>query len=461
MRTYWTFFLLLLTFLACLPGCRNTKDQENEIKLVAWITYKGHELEEFSKLVARFCKKYKKEHKIKVNIIAKQVPFDDLTTNIKMACLSNKTPDIARLDSLKVLELAYHKVLVPLDKLEEFKKEGKTIQEKGQEFMPGPYQVNVVETKNLQGKLVTHLYGLPEQATCLALFWNKEMFREVGEQLKKAGLDPKKAPATWQELIQYSKILTRKVGSEYRYGFAMNNSLWWTFPFFGVYETKFVVTKNGKKVCTLGDDASVKALQLKVDLYQKYKIEAGAWKSGAIGPDVGFINEKYAMIFMGPWKVKDFQKKGLDFGVSLIPGIKGKIKTATNVGGNSLVIFRSSKHQEVAYCFLKFMTSCETQVRWCQSLKQIPVNRKAAKILAGKSKDPRYADIKVDPIIAMFMEQIKYAVPPPPLPRYAYIEGDVINPEMELALKKEKTVKKALLDSAKKINDHVLSLVNE
>ena len=42
-----------------------------------------------------------------------------------------------------------------------------------------------------------------------------------------------------------------------------------------------------------------------------------------------------------------------------------------------------------------------------------------------------------------------------------YIEGDVVNPEMELALKGQKTVEKALKDAAEKINRKVLSLVNE
>ena len=99
---------------------------------------------------------------------------------------------------------------------------------------------------------------------------------------------------------------------------------------------------------------------------------------------------------MGPWYVKKFREKGLDFGVSLIPsiseqeakkvGLTAAPKSATNIGGNNLVIFDSCRHQQVAYDFLKFITSCRSQLRWCQQLQQIPTNREAADILLGKKQ---------------------------------------------------------------------------
>lgn len=458
--------LLCMAVFFCFLGCGNQKSESSdEIVLTAWLTYKGPENEKFEELAAKFSKEYEKKHNKKVKILSKQVPFDDLVTNIKMSCQSKRTPDIARVDVQKVLELAYHQAVVKLDTLKNF--DAKNIEEKASQYMPGPFNVNVVEIKNKKGEFEKHLYGLPEQASCLALFWNKKMFRAVANELRAAGLDPERAPKTWDELVEYSKVLTR----DQYYGFAMNNSLWWSMPFFGLHKAHFIqVTADGKKVCTLGDDLSCAAFQLKVDLYLKHKIEAGAWRSGAIGPDVGFLNEKYAMIFMGPWNVQKFQEKNLDFDVALIPSISKEraqslgidhVESATNVGGNSMVVFQESAYKEIAYDFINYMSSWETQIEWCKALKQIPVNRKAANILMGKEKHPGYENIQIDPIIKVFMEQIQYAVAPPPVPMYSYIESDVLNPEMELALKGVKTVKKAFEDAAKKINDNVLSLVNE
>lgn len=462
--------ILFLIPLCFLSSCKSKAAQnKGTIGLVAWVTYQGTEKKKFDELTAAFTRIYKEKTGLTVKILARQVPFDDLITNIKMACMSGRTPDIARVDANKVLELAYHKVLVELDTLPKFG--ARSIEEKASQYMKVPFYTNVVENKK-KGKRETHLYGLPEQTTCLALFWNRKIFREFAQDLEKAGLDPKRAPRTWDELIKYSRVLTRKEGDAQYYGFGMNNSLWWTMPFFGAYGAKLIkADKEGKKFCGLGDDLTTAAMQLKVDLYRKEKIESGAWKSGAIGPDVGFVNEKYAMILMGPWKVKEFREKGLDFGVSLIPGlskeraarvgIKNPRPSATNVGGNNMVIFQSCQHKQAAYDFISYLTSWKVQLEWCLDLKQIPISKKAADILSGRLPHPSGKKISIDPVIGTFMDQIRYAVLPPQLPRYGYIESDIVNPEMELALKGEKDVRKALKTAADKIDKEILSLVNE
>ena len=124
----WLVFSVLLPVLL-LTACQKISDHgKDEIELVAWVTYKEIEHNEFVKLAAEFTDSYRKKTGKTVKIIAKQVPFDDLITNIKMACMSNRTPDIGRIDVQKILELAYHKTLVPLDQLKNF--EAKNIEAK-------------------------------------------------------------------------------------------------------------------------------------------------------------------------------------------------------------------------------------------------------------------------------------------------------------------------------------------
>ncbi len=465
------YILLIMICLSFVLGCSSKVQSDpkdaNTVELVVWITYKGEELKEFDKVIARFTEQYEKKHQKKIKILPKQVPYDDLVNNIKMACLSKKTPDIARVDVQKVLELAYHKVVIKLDQLPNF--DAASIQDKAKDYMPGSFKVNVVETRNRDGSLETHLYGLPEQASCLGLFWNRRMFKAAAAELTAAGLDPNRAPRTWDEFVAYGKVLTR----DGKYGFGMKNSLWWTFPFFGLYNVQFVKTdEQGKKVCILGDDRSCAALQLKVDLYRKYKVEAGAWVSGGLDPEMGFVNEKYAMVLMGPWFVKTWEEKGLDFGVALIPSIseeEGKRlgftppNSATNVGGNSMVIFETCKHKEIAYEFINYLASWENQVDWCKALKQIPVHIKAADIILGKIPDPRFPNETYDvpEKSRVFMEQVQYSVLPMQLPRYDFIEENALNPEMELALDGKKSVPDALRAAAQKITDHILYYVNE
>lgn len=443
---------------------------KNKIELTIWETYKFQEHELFLQQLERFKEWYRQKTGKHVVFKAHRVPYDDLETNVRLAALGGKTPDIARVDVFKVLEFAYHRVLVPLDTLKNFGAE--SIAAKREQYIPGAFDTNVVEIQGQQ-----HLYGLPEQVTCLALFWNRQMFQDKAKELKSQGLDPKSAPKTWKELIKYGKVLTTsdKNGdpAKSRYGFAMTNKLWFTLPFFGCYGVSYLQTDNqGNQICVLGDKRSTAALRLKVNLYRKYKIEAGAWQQGGTAPDIGFLNKKYAMILMGPWFIQEFRKAGIDLGIALIPRItkksaihvglldkdandeeyRRKVLPATNIGGSNMVIFKTCRHPEVAYELINYLASKKAQLLWCRTLNQIPVNVEAAKAL---SEDPH-----TDPDIRIFMKQALYATAPPLLPRYGYVENDIVNPEMELALKGRKTAKQALQDAARKINQQILEVLN-
>ena len=48
-----------------------------------------------------------------------------------------------------------------------------------------------------------HTWGVPFQRSTIVQYWNKDMF-------KAAGLDPEKAPGTWDEMVSFGKKLTRK-----------------------------------------------------------------------------------------------------------------------------------------------------------------------------------------------------------------------------------------------------------
>jgi len=156
--------------------------------------------------------------------------------------------------------------------------------------------------------------------------------------------------------------------------------------------------------------------------------------AGGIRDDLGFQTRKYAMVFNGPWAIKSLGEAGLDFGVALIPA--GPAGTSTTVGGNNLVVFRSCTHVREAAEFLKFVASKASQLKWCNALGQIPVNRLAHADL----------DFERHPYLATFIEQMKTAVPRPQVAVYPEIEN-AVNPEMQAALEGSKTVKKAM-DSA-------------
>ena len=405
MRRVFNFIVLVLFAGVITTGCSTSNKKTSKNSLTIWESYNDEEHGVFMAIVDSF----EKKTNIKINV--QRIPFNGMEQKLLTALASRTNPDIARVDYAFVATLAMKKAAVPIDD---------SIADKlKNELVKAAFYSNY-----LNGKF----YGIPDQTNCLALFYNKEIFKNKGI---------KSPPSTWDEFIKIGqKITDEKKGI---YAFGMHNSLWWTFPFLYAYGAKFV--SPDMKRCLLDSKEAIRGFSLKVDLYRKYHIEAGAWQSGAVPPEMGFQNKKYAMIFNGPWAVKTLKASGIDFGVSLIPS--GPNGSATTVGGTNMVILNDEK-KDIAEKFLLYLTSPEVQAMWADKLFQIPVNKNAEKYMKNKS-----------PIIKVFMEQMKYAVPRPPIPDYSEIE-QIFNGEMALALSGKKSPEKAMKDATERVNKEIL-----
>jgi len=401
---------VIATALSCGGGQKDAGEETGPVTLTYWQTYNDDENALFTELI----EEYRADHP-QVIIKTTRLPFMGAEPKILTALATRTTPDIARVDGSFVPKLATRNALMNLD-----------------EIGPGTIMENLHPVALSSCVVGGITYAFPEQFNGLCLFYNKELFR-------RAGLDPEDPPETWDEFIAMGDKLTDPEKGVF--GFGMRNSLWWTFPFFNTYGALFL-SEDGTR-CVLNGPEGVEAFQLKVDLYRTHKIEGGGWRAGGVRDDMGFQNGKYAMIFSGPWAVKTLQAAGIDFGVGLIP--RGPAGTSTNVGGNDLIIFRSCQHPKQALEFLKFMASEEVQTRWANRLGQIPVN----------VKSEQHLDFQKHPYLNVFVEQMKTAIPRPPIANYDELEN-IMNPEMQAALDGTKSVQKALDDAVRRINREVL-----
>ncbi|MCK4328849.1 extracellular solute-binding protein [candidate division WOR-3 bacterium] len=383
-RVLAVFFLILVLSNGLIAG-----------NISIWVNYNDEEHKVFKEIV----EDYEEISGIEVEI--QRIPFDGTEQKILTALATRTAPDIARVDYSFVSKLALRGGVCSLDEL--------GVEEIKDQLVPAALSGNIINGK---------IYGIPDQTNCICLFYNKKLFRE-------AGLDPEKPPTNWDEFVEYGEKLT-DLDKEV-YGFGMRNTLWWTLPFFYTFGARFIM--DGK--CVLNSQEGIDALQFKIDLYSRYKIEAGAWKSGAVNPDMGFQNEKYGMVLNGPWRMKPLLNIGIDFGVGMIPeGIAGSV---TTVGGTNMVIFRGSENKELAFDFLKFLTSEEIQIKWANDLGQIPVNINS------------FDDVDLDkhPYLEIFLNQMETAVPRPVVPDYPGIET-AVNPQMEASLSGKRSVKETL-----------------
>jgi multiple sugar transport system substrate-binding protein len=396
--------LIVLLALFLLQGCG--QEQEEGVSLTVWETYSAEEREVFLALLEAF-----KQAHPDISVEVTNIPFDGMEPKILTSLATETAPDIARVDVAFLPKLAIRGALQPLDQY--------GIGELKDEIRPVALSSCVIDGST---------YGLPDQVNGLCLFYNRDLFRN-------AGLDPDNPPDTWDEFVSYAKSLTdREAGV---FGFGMRNSLWWSLPF--IYSFGGRILTDDHQRCTLADEASIAGFQFKVDLYSQHQVEGGAWRSGGIRDDLGFQNRKYAMILNGPWAVGGLEKGGIDFGVALIP--EGPAGRATNVGGNNLVVFSTSRHPREACLLLEFVASRQAQIQWANALGQIPVN---------KTADPMI-DFEKHPYLKVFMEQMDYAVPRPPIGSYPEVEN-AVNPEMQAALDGKKSVKEAMESACEEVD---------
>jgi len=405
-----------------------------------WQGFNTEETQLFKEIMKDFEKEYSAKSGQKITVEVRYVSFGDMFTKLRTAALADITPDIAFMDAIKVTDLSFGKALTAIDEMPEFKQRYGTVEKAREEFVAASFNAGVV---NRLGE--THLYGFPVQTTTVALFWNREMFRNRANELRAAGLDPNRAPRDWDEVYAYGKVLSDPQNNIY--GFGLHGSLWFLFTIFNMYDTEFVeYAANGRASSAL-DTPNTRAALARIQGIAHSGIEGGAWKRSGTNPDIGFLNRKYAMILTGPWNVENFTRAGLDFDIALIPAPPmaeaEKLKltpknqdpkgwgtySSSNVGGQTGVILRTSQNKDIAYAILEYFTSEPVQRRWASSLGQIPVRKAAWKNL----------DTTRFPFMPKFMEQLAQAKRIPQIPLYGILESDVFNPQIDLLLQKSQT----------------------
>lgn len=388
--------------------------------LIVWESYSGDEHKVFQEIARDF---ERENPDVKVSVA--QIPWMGQESKYRTSLIAGSPPDIGRVDTTFLPELVANGVVE--DIAPHLALEG-DVDAILKEYVPA-----AIESCFFRGTDGTRLvHGLPDQTNGACLFWNKAHFRD-------AGLDPDRAPETWEEFLTLAVALTDPAKN--RYGFGMDNSLWWTFPFLNTWGAKFLDERGHK--CMLASPEAQAALQFKVDLVLKHKVEGGAWTAGGVNTEMGFTNGKYSMILMGPWNVSRFENAKIDFGVGLIP--RGPSGTATNVGGTNMIVFKRSTRKPEAVRFLRYLTGAKVQAAWANRLGQIPVNLKAyGAVDTSKNRN-----------LGVFMEQMKTAVARPKVLKYGQLE-EIINPLMETALSGKMPVAEALARAVERIDREVL-----
>lgn len=196
------------------------------------------------------------------------------------------------------------------------------------------------------------LYGLPWATAPLYMFVNLDV-------LEKAGVKMPSNDWTWDDFAAICKKVSKGEGADRVYGFAfelgtISTILPWVWAnggdLFNAEKTKF----------TLDQPASVQAIQRLADMLKAGYLPPETVSATADINTRLFVNGKVAMRMGSAAEILSTQKvDGVRFEVLPMPN--GKFKNTSVFKSNIVGVSTSSKNQEAAWTFLKFLRGPEGQ----------------------------------------------------------------------------------------------------
>lgn len=230
-------------------------------------------------------------------------------------------------------------------------------------------------------------YGYPLAIETYALFYNKDLLPE--------------APKTWEEVEAFAKTWNDKAQNKYALVWGVANAYFDYIFMSGFGAPLFGPNGDNPKEHNVNSKSAIAGLSY----FQSLRAKMLDVPSGDVSDDFcnsSFTEGKAAMIITGPWKIADFSKTKLNYGIAPIPVFPGMTNPPASFSGLRLAFVSAySNHPEQAQDFAKFLTSKEMLEKRYEMTKQIP---------------PRTDIVISDPLSQGILAQAKYATPMPTIP---------------------------------------------
>ena len=310
--------------------------------------------------------------------------YTDTMTKAMTAMKGGQPPQLSVLLSTDVFTLMDEKAIVPMDDLVADKAWFK-------EFYSA-FMAN--------GQIDGKTWSIPFQRSTIVMYWNKDAFKE-------AGLDPEKAPATWDEMVEMGKKLVKKdaSGNTTRWGVEIPTTGYgyWMLGALAIENGQKLMNEAGNEVY-LTAPKTVGALDYWTDLSRKHAVmPTGSIDWATLRTD--FLEGKTVMMWHTTGNltaVKDGAK--FNFGVAMLPA---KERRGSPTGGGSFYIFKnaSPEQQKAAVKFIQWMTAPERAAEWSIKTGYVAVSPAAYKTSVMQD----YA--KGFPAATVARDQLEHAVP--------------------------------------------------
>ncbi|MGR6468409.1 ABC transporter substrate-binding protein [Rhizobium sp. PAMB 3182] len=282
-------------------------------------------------------KAYNGSHEDKIELT--EVPFSELVQKYAIAIAGGQAPDALSLD------LIYTPAFAAAGQLEDLTDWAKSL----------PYFNSLSPSHVKLGTYEDHIYGLPLSVETSIFAWNKDLYR-------KAGLDPDKAPTTWDEITANAEKITALGNDTYGFYFSgggCGGCMIFTFTPLVWGAGADILSEDGK-TATLDTPQMRKAVDIYRNLVQKGTVPAGAATDNGSN-FLSLVNGNIGQQTLGAFAIGTMitQHPELDFGVTLIPSVDGK--TSSFAGGDNFVVTKGTSKLENVKAFLDYVYSLDGQ----------------------------------------------------------------------------------------------------
>jgi sn-glycerol 3-phosphate transport system substrate-binding protein len=184
-------------------------------------------------------------------------------------------------------------------------------------------------------------------------YYNKDMFRD-------AGLDPDKAPETWDELVEMGKTLS----TEDRHGLMIPSTgyPYWMFQALAIQNGEELMSEDG--LTTYFDDPAVVDT---LEFWKSLSVEHGIMPEGTVEWGTlrqAFLEGETAMMWHSTGNLTAVKNDAsFDFGVAMLPANE---RLGSPTGGGNFYLFKDATdaEKEAALELIKFMTAPEQAAEW-------------------------------------------------------------------------------------------------
>lgn len=342
----WSLLIsIMLLLFSILSGCtsketaKNNPSDEKPLELTWYfpVAVGGP----ITKMIEKMAEDFNKEHP---DIVVKPIytgTYEETMTKVQTNIQGNDPPDLAVLLSTDLYTLMDMDAIIPLD---EWIKRDKA-EEMIKDFYPAFMENSITNGKT---------WSIPFQRSTIALYYNKDAFKE-------SGLDPEKPPKDWGELTKYAKKLT-KPGAQWGVEIPTSGFPYWMFQAFALQNGKNVMNDDGTEVY-FDTKENVEAVQFWVDLAKKHKVMPEGVVDWATAPS-DFIEGKTAMLYHTTGNLTNIKENAtFDFGVAFMPGNK---QFGSPTGGGNFYMFKgmSEEKQAAAWKFIRWATEPVRAAQW-------------------------------------------------------------------------------------------------